>query len=481
MRIKFTKNRVIVILIILSTVLNLSSFENGHNWGGDFSAYIKQSQTIYNKTFAQLNSNIQQTDYILNYPWGYPLLLTPIISFFDVNINILKAYNYCFLIISFCFIFLYFKNDNKYFVLLTIMLISISPFFWEFKNNILSDFANLLFVYISLYFISEIYDKNKISFYNIQYILLGVILFLTFNMRSQSIILIPTLAVFQLYTLKKQIFKSSNVIKIILPYIAFLSCFILSKFINLVKAPTPYSIQFDFSIIKTIQDNIYYSISIWKELFDEVAFISQISEVIIGIFLLLFMIGILSDLKSNFLSIAFFLLSFLLILMWPYQQGLRFFIPLIPIFFYFSIKGLFELLNKFYSKYHKAIFHIIIGLVVVASLKSIFIFSINIYKDNKIVQGPYELESIEMFNYIKKNTKETDKIAFFKPRVMLLYSDRNSVIVDYTYKINKANYLVYYKVPTSDQIGLDSLQMLKLDICFENKNFKVFKLDNLKK
>lgn len=474
------KNKVIILLILLAIIINVFSFKNGHNWGCDFSAYIKQAQTIHNNTFTELNSNIKQTDYTLNYPWGYPLLLSPIIKYFDININILKVYTYCFLIISFIFIFLYFKKDNIDFALLTVLLISTNPYFWEFKNNILSEFANLLFVFISLYSINLVYtQKNKIG-YNIEYILLGVAIFLTFNMRSQSIVLIPTLAVFQLYVYKKQIFKISNIGKNILPYISFIFCYILSKFINPVEASTPYSIQFDFTIIKTIQNNIYYSISIWKELFDKVSLMSQISEVILGMFILFFIIGILSNFKSNLLSILFFLFSFLLLLMWPFQQGIRFFMPLIPIFIYFSINGLFEFLNKLYSVYHKKLFYIIIGICVVASLKSILVFSINIYKENKVIQGPYELQSIEMFNYIKENTKKTDKIAFFKPRVMLLFSDRNSVIVDYTNKINKANYIVYYKFGSGEQINLDSLQILKLNMCFENENFKIFKIDSLK-
>ncbi len=146
----------IVIAIIISIAINFFTFKNGHNWGDDFAAYIIQSQTIKNNSFDDLIFHIKHTKYILNYPWGYPMLLAPVIEHFETNINFLKMYTYCFFIISFIFIYLFFRNNDKEMALLTILMISVNPYFWEFKNNILADFSNLLFTYIALYLINLI-------------------------------------------------------------------------------------------------------------------------------------------------------------------------------------------------------------------------------------------------------------------------------------------------------------------------------------
>ena len=42
------------------------------------------------------------------------------------------------------------------------------------------------------------------------------------------------------------------------------------------------------------------------------------------------------------------------------------------------------------------------------------------------IQGPYSEDSVELFQYIQKNTKEDSIVLFFKPRVMTLYTGRYS-------------------------------------------------------
>ncbi len=471
------KYKVIILLIIFSLIINLFSFKEGHDWGGDFAGYIKQSQTIADNSFDELNEHIKRTDFILYYPWGFPMLLTPVINNFEKDIKILKRYNYIFFILSMLFIYLYFKDNNKEFALICVLLISVNPYFWNFKNNILSEFASMLFTYISLFVIDLIYKKNFKIAYNIEQILLGIIIFLTFNMRTQNIALLSALAVYQLYLYKKDILKLANMIKLAIPYITFVCCYIIFKFINPVVSPSAYPLSVIYTFFETAQNNIGYLTTVFSELFKKLSFFTAFPEVMTGMFLLLFIIGLVSDIKSNILPLAFFVFSFVILLAWPFNQGLRFLISLVPIFFYYSIKGLSELIEKFNLLHHKKIFLSIIGIIVLASFKSIVMFSINLYKDETIVDGPYTKESIEMFNYIKENTATTDRIAFHKPRVMLLYTGRDAVFMLNKEDIKKANYFVSYNYGGNEVINSDSLVKLDYLLTFENESFKVFKID----
>jgi len=122
--------KILIALVFFSVIINLLSFKAGHDWGDDFAAYIKQSQTFASGDYNNLKEHIEKTDYTLNYPAGYPILLAPFIKSFDSNIKILKYYTYLFFILSLIFIFLLLKK-NKEFALLTVLLISCNPFFWE--------------------------------------------------------------------------------------------------------------------------------------------------------------------------------------------------------------------------------------------------------------------------------------------------------------------------------------------------------------
>ena len=51
----------------------------------------------------------------------------------------------------------------------------------------------------------------------------------------------------------------------------------------------------------------------------------------------------------------------------------------------------------------------------------------NILHERKI-DGPYTPESVEMFSFIEKNTREHEIIIFNKPRVMGLFSHRPYVM-----------------------------------------------------
>ena len=89
-----TKLKVIFFLILLvSGSLLIGTITQGHIWGGDFAAYIMQANSIVEgnmQAYIDLNRfTIEQSSWPMGpiaYPWGFPLLLTPIYALFDNNI-----------------------------------------------------------------------------------------------------------------------------------------------------------------------------------------------------------------------------------------------------------------------------------------------------------------------------------------------------------------------------------------------------------
>jgi hypothetical protein len=71
------KNIFIITLILLSVLINIFSFNRVQDWGDDFAGYVIQAKTIHTGSYSELETSIKKNDFILNYPWGFPFLISP--------------------------------------------------------------------------------------------------------------------------------------------------------------------------------------------------------------------------------------------------------------------------------------------------------------------------------------------------------------------------------------------------------------------
>ncbi|PYU87708.1 MAG: hypothetical protein DMG08_27430 [Acidobacteria bacterium] len=97
------RNKPIVVIIIASLFLGASTLTRGHDWGDDFASYIMQAGSILSgrtREFVEHNSftifeSSSQTGPVA-YPWGYPLILSPIYAIKGMNPLALKLPGLCF-------------------------------------------------------------------------------------------------------------------------------------------------------------------------------------------------------------------------------------------------------------------------------------------------------------------------------------------------------------------------------------------------
>lgn len=472
------KNSFFIVLIAITVFINLKGFVEGQDWGDDFAGYVIQAQTVASGDYDTLRTNMGRNDFLLNYPWGFPVIIAPVIKYFETDYILIKKYTYLFFIIALLFTFVLFKHEstNAFFSLL---IMAASPYFWEFKNNLNSDLPNLCFVMCSLFLIDRIVvRKGKIINTYLDACLLGISLFAAFSIRTQSFVLIITLVFMQIYCLRRELFKKSNLIHVLIPYAVFFICKTVLEILIPIKAVSYLNAYSDVSLLDTMWSNLFYYVNIWKELFAKVMFLEQIDGVMAGISICLFVIGISVNWKENLLFLLFFSGSIGLLLLTPFTQGLRYLIPVLPAFFYFFVKGTFYIGRLLYTHYGNQIAYLLLSCFTFISIGSINKLNANI-KSNQVLEGPYTNEAVKMFKFLKQNTSDTDLIGYWKPRAMLLYSDRNGVIPKSMNEClsKKADYYVYYRHAYADQIPLDTLLMQSdhfMNI-YENINFKVFK------
>ena len=462
-------------------MINIFSFNNVQDWGDDFAGYVIQAKTIHTGNYSNLRSDIKRNDFILNYPWGFPVLISPLIKYFDSNIIIIKMYVYLFFLAS-LFVLFRLLRDDKETALLTILLLASSTYFWDFKNYILADIPNLFFVLLTLLVTNRYLIKDKkINNDYFTSLIIGALIFLTYMVRNQSLVLLPSVMIVQFIKLRKDLFTAKSLLLIFLPGLVFLSLLYIFNQIIPIKPVTYLNQYAQLSLGKTVWNNFFYYLKAWQELFAITDIIKHVNTAFTTFFLVFAFIGATITAKKNMLFIAFFVVSISLVLISPFYQGIRYLIPLVPFVFYFFITGIRYLIFHIgiKNKFKQMAYYSIIGFIIFLSIKTISVYTYQSSSSGQEAEGPYKKTSVAMFNYIKNNTTKNEIIGFCKPRAMLLYTGRNAVIpASYEECIRKKiDYLVYYKDAIAEQLPQDSIKNHQNDFneVFRNDDFIVFK------
>lgn len=191
-----------------------------------------------------------------------------------------------------------------------------------------------------------------------------------------------------------------------------------------------------------------------------------------------FVLGVKKYWRENISFCVYFVLTFALYVIWPHKQGLRFFLPIIPIYVYFFVLGT-EIAQKKIFKLHPTFLpKAIVALFIVASG---YVVIQNVTHDESRYDGPYSPAATEMYAYIREHSESTDIVIFRKPRVMALitglHSARFAKPEDYE-KFEGMRYLVLDNHNLSDQLQKDfiekQLDAKKLELVFQNDQFKIY-------
>ena len=477
---------ILFFIIALTATIYLISFRPGHNWGGDFSEYIAQAKSI--SEGYDFPGKFVDTYGSFIYPWGFPLLSSPVYSLFGLNIFAMKVYVSLFFLLSLPIIFLLFKRKlTSIQALLLVTIFALNPCFFSFKDNVLSDIPFFFFSLLSIFLIQEIIINKKIwvnSF--VSYSLIGFFIFCSYVIRSQGILLIPTLLVSQY--ISNRIFLKQNFISYIrsnktefIPYIVFIALVVLINNIFPGGGSDYYEQLLQNLTITWVIRNIYYYTVLISNFFGS----KSISKVLFGITIPFVTLGIIKNAKEDYLYLIYVFFTLLLFIFWPYHEGLRFIFSTLPFYMYFFFMGLSKISTSLFipDRFNPLSWKLVNIVSVMLILYSCLYTGAIYYRHHSsVIDGPYAAESIEMFNYISTNTSEKDIIIFRKPRVMTLYTDRTSLWSNKFNKFDqiissKANYLVYHE-HLSNPLLITIIEDNKesFELLFQNNNFKIYKI-----
>ena len=513
---KEPNTRVLFALLVgIAGLLLYFTLTNGHNWGDDFSAYIMQAQSLTEGTprgFIEANRfTEQQSSWLMGpvaYPWGFPALLAPFYAVFGLNIIALKSVGVVSFLLFLLLLWVGFQKYHPHFWLLCLVcLFSLNPSLVAFSDNILSDIPFLLFSTFSVMLMGRlIVERRRLTCRASENILLGASIAGAFFIRTNGIMLLVTLGITQLIVLTQSLWRrgqedlTNNRCPIslrgllspssvpmrglcvnLIPYASFF-CAALAWEMILPEGGSSYYTSHMWSIsLLLLKQNLSYYLNLPAEFLAGV----PLHYLLYAISIPFAIAGVIRRYRADYHMIVYVLLTFLLCILWPYRQGLRFLFPVLPFYCSFVLTGMEEFQGGT-NTVERAFRKMVCLLPILLILSSFWICSIsgayeNLIHNRETSSGPFTATSKSMFSFIEQNTESESIVVFFKPRVMRMMTGRRSLMIDKIEELSRGDYLcLYLKGGTYCQVSPDAIidfsEQGAARLIYENSEFRLYRL-----
>ncbi|MGR9086817.1 MAG: hypothetical protein ACU841_07060 [Gammaproteobacteria bacterium] len=498
-------NDLAVFLVVLATSFGLSygMLSDGHDWGGDFSAYIMQARSIVEHNPRQwIEENRFTIEHSsramgpISYPWGFPLLLAPVYEAYGLDLTALKLVGIAaYLLFLSC---LYRGLDivhSRCGLFLLLSLFAFNPAMLRFGDQIMSDGPFLFFSTLSILVIWRTVSRRQVIVAPvIDQFMLGAIIALSISVRTNGLLLLPTLAVAQLVslwnrragktTIGQNPFSPSAGSKTrvsggaILFYLApYLGWMLLTR-IEASILPEGGGSYVDhirsFSVQETI-DSLRYNLALPEAFFG--------SRYLWFASVPFAFMGVMKRWRDSHCILAYCLLTFALYVFWPFRQGLRFLFPLLPFYGSFVISGLEQVSTATFVCIARNL-----PMAFAAAAPLFFLYSsTQVVLDHRshgrpIPDGPFTQEAKAMFGFLERNTTATDVIVFRKPRVLRLMIGRPSIRALNTRDLFLGNFLVIDSRNPDKQLSAsvvtDLVNSGKATPAYRNRQFSIYEINH---
>jgi len=175
-------------IIAVIGVFHSLTIRDGHDWGGDFSMYIHHAKNIVDGIAYADTGYIDNPAHSISppsYPPAFPYLLSLVYRWRGLDLAAMKLGLIGVFLASLWMIFLTLRRLlNARTAAITVAITGLNPYFWSFKEHILSDIPFLLFTFTSLYFLVRADQSDHFSGHQLLSALLaGVMILIAFETR----------------------------------------------------------------------------------------------------------------------------------------------------------------------------------------------------------------------------------------------------------------------------------------------------------
>lgn len=413
--------RAAVLLIASIGIFHTATVRSGHVWGDDFSMYIHHAKNIAEgRPYAQ-------TGYLYNpanpiappaYPPMFPLLLAPIYGWCGIDLTAMKLELIGLFLLSLFMIYLALREASAAPMAVAVMaVVGFNPFFWDFKDEILSDIPFLLFTYTTCWLIMRADRPGTASTrQHLDALLAGVTALLAYETRTVGFVLIAAVVIADVIRFKRLTLRTAL---FMLPVAAF---HLLQPASVAGGSGYLYELRRSFNLPTALVNADFYSREIrdlWRNGYTRgpmrAMFLTMNGLAIVGY---------VARLRRGVTFFETFSCVYgAVMVLWPNYQGVRLFIPLFPLYVFYASAGLDWLTGFRQRPWRRPMLAILCAGIAVSYLGRYTTLDYG-----PIREGVERNETKELLTYLRRETSPNAVYIFFKPRLLALLTGRRSSI-----------------------------------------------------
>ena len=399
---------------ILVGLCYLVTIRAGHRWGDDFAQYILHARNIAS------GAPYAETGYIYNphnpaigprtYPPGFPLLLAPLVGIFGLDFRPMKT------LIIVCFVGALllvprvFRRDlpTPYFAAFMLVM-GLSPYFLDIKDDVNSDIPFLFFVLLALYAFAQVgeTDNRRRLVYAV---LAGLATYASVATRVLGAVLLPC---FLLHDLVR-----SRRISQMTAVTCALALALTSVQYAVGQRDGSYFDQLSLSP-SIVGHNVVAYLRALSEFWDN-GYTDFGRKAVFVVTAGFTAYGYRRALRLGPTAVEIFPWLYIVpVIVWPAYQGTRFLIPLIPFYLYYCLLGIRGLRASLQVR--KGVL-VTLGMLLALSYGGKY----STMRFGPLAEGVATPESRELFEFVKRATPREAIFVFSRPRALALFTDRRA-------------------------------------------------------
>lgn len=400
-------------VLAVIAVFYLLSFRSGHTWGDDFAMYLLHASNLAEgRAYAD-------TGYLYNpaephlgppvYPPVFPLLIAPVYRFAGLNLTAFKVVEVVFFLLFLAVVYFLFESYlPPAWRLALVALLGLNPYFWDFKDAIVSDLPAVFFTALALLIADRAYRSKRFPL--AQAALLGVVMFLAYGTRTTAIVLLPALIAYELIRFRRITrfaIVAVAVAGVLMGGMA-LALTVVGKIPSLFRWDPRWIVSNGIAYAKVLR-------TFWLN-----GFSNAFSYAVFAIAYLLVLFGIWKQGRIGIFEVyAVLLLGVTFVYSVP--GNYRYLFPILPLYLTYLLLGARAALQRAPSPIVKAA--VAAGLVAVAATYAGAYSTMNW---REIREGIGDPDFVALSDYIKQNSARADVLVFLKPRVLALLTGHPS-------------------------------------------------------
>jgi hypothetical protein len=493
-----------LVLIAVIALFYIGTLRDGHVWGDDFALFVLHAQNIVE------GRGYADTLYVPNplypdigpeaYPPGTAIVLAPVYKWFGFDVRVMKIVLCTFFLGTLWVLFWVYRFQLPWpYAAGLVVLVGLNPYFWDFKDEIMSEFVFMFFLWITLYATQRHYEnRDGTRFLGSPFYasLVGVCMYLTYSARVIGIILIPSLLLYEVVRFKK-LTRFSIISGLIAGSLIAVQAVLLSDVGKGYGQLTAFHDGHIGQIATLLVTNAILYVINWSSFLDN-GYRKTVELALFAIVSVLAAVGVRRRIKDGITVMdVFFFLYLVAVLVTLRHMIFRYLFPILPIYFLYAYLGAREVGSLRSGRGWQYAPIILIGAVVLS-----YAFKYTTINYGPIREGISREESTEMFQYIREHTEASDVIIFRKPRALALITGRRASVYpmppysssggeeawDYFHHIGARYFVVGASAWTRNRLRGEDIAWERRfvttcqDRCeevFSNADFKVYKLKDL--